>query len=204
MGRSRPTREETDRARAAKVAAAQETLQSEIARITTGQDWQRFLTLQARLHHYSANNTQLIWAQHAEAHAEGRVPAPEPTYVAGFTTWKALGRSVERGQRGYAVLAPLRATRRTAVDATGERRVLAAGEEPVPTEVVESSPMLRGFTVAHVFDPLSRDLSSVLADDCESGLTALGFGLDRARTVTACATRRPRRNDRDLHRGGRS
>ncbi|MBW3615933.1 MAG: NAD-dependent epimerase/dehydratase family protein [Actinobacteria bacterium] len=56
------------------MAAAQETLEGEIARITTGEDWQRFLTLQARLHHYSANNTQLIWAQHAEAHAEGPLP----------------------------------------------------------------------------------------------------------------------------------
>lgn len=152
MGRPRPSAEEAERARAAKVAAAQETLQHEIARITTGEDWQRFLTMQARLHHYSAGNVQLIWAQHAEAHAEGRVPEPEPTYVAGFTTWKALGRSVERGQRGYAVLAPLRRTRRTAVDVNGQRRHLDAGEEPVSTEVVESTSMLRGFTVAHVFD----------------------------------------------------
>lgn len=152
MGRPRPTREEAVLARAAKVAAAQEILQAEIGRITTGDDWRRFLTLQSRLHHYSANNTQLIWTQHAQAYAEGRVTEPDPTYVAGFTTWKALGRSVNRGQRGYAVLAPMRGTRRTAVDATGERRVLGAGEEPVSPEVVESTPVLRGFTVAHVFD----------------------------------------------------
>ena len=152
MGNTRPSREETARARAAKVAAAQDTLATEIARITTGEDWKRFLQLQARLHHYSANNTLLIWAQHATAHEEGRVAVPEPTYVAGFTTWKALGRSVEKGQRGYAVLAPVRATRRTAVDAVGERRPLATGEEPAPTEVVESEALVRGFTVAHVFD----------------------------------------------------
>ncbi|MDP9442133.1 MAG: ArdC-like ssDNA-binding domain-containing protein, partial [Actinomycetota bacterium] len=152
MGESRPGGEVAARVRAAKVAAAQETLQAEIARITTGEDWRRFLRVQARLHHYSANNVQLIWAQHAQAHAEGRVPAPEPTYVAGFTTWKTLGRSVERGQRGYAVLAPVRGTRRTGVDAMGERRHLEAGEEPVPTEVVESTRMIRGFTLAHVFD----------------------------------------------------
>lgn len=152
MGGSRPTRQESDRARAAKVAAAQERLEAEIARITTGDDWRRFLDLQARLHHYSANNVQLIWAQHADAFAQGWVAAPEPTYVAGFTTWKALGRSVERGQRGYAVLAPLRGARRSAVDDSGQRRQLTAGEEPAPTEMVESQPVLRGFTLAHVFD----------------------------------------------------
>lgn len=180
MGRPRPTAEEAERARAAKVAAAQETLQHEIARITTGEDWRRFLTMQARLHHYSAGNVQLIWAQHAEAHAEGRVPEPEPTYVAGFTTWKALGRSVERGQRGYAVLAPLRRTRRTAVDVNGQRRHLDAGEEPVSTEVVESTSTLRGFTVAHVFDvcqttgaPLPEPPSPrLLAGEAPQGLGA--------------------------------
>ena len=166
MGRPRPSRDEAHRAREAKVAAAQETLHAEIARITTGEDWRRFLTLQARLHHYSAGNTQLIWVQHAQAHAEGRVREPEPTYVAGFTTWKALGRSVDRGQRGYAVLAPLRGTRRVAVGAAGERRVLGTGEEPVSPEVEESAAVLRGFTVAHVFDVCQTTGSPIPEPPC--------------------------------------
>ena len=111
------TREQYRERVAAKVAAAQEVLAGEVASLVTGDDWRTFLDFQAMLHDYSANNVMLIFAQHARAHEEGRVPEPTPTYVAGFETWRALGRTVERGQHGYAVLAPMRATRRLARDA---------------------------------------------------------------------------------------
>jgi hypothetical protein len=85
---------------AAKVAAAQEVLATEVASLVTGEDWRKFLDFQALLHDYSANNVMLIFAQHARAYERGRVPEPAPTHVAGFETWRALGRTVERGQHG--------------------------------------------------------------------------------------------------------
>jgi antirestriction protein ArdC len=146
------TREQYRERAAAKVAAAQEVLVTEIASLVTGVDWRRFLDFQAMLHDYSANNVMLIFAQHARAYEEGRVPEPTPTYIAGFETWRALGRSVERGQHGYAVLAPMRSTRRQARDGEGNVRALRRSDRPSVGETEMRTPVLRGFTVATVFD----------------------------------------------------
>jgi N-terminal domain of anti-restriction factor ArdC len=147
-----PTREQSRQRAAAKVTAAQEVLAAEVGALVTGADWQQFLDFQAQLYDYSANNVILIFAQHARAYAEGRVSEPTPTYVAGFETWRALGRSVDRGQHGYAVLAPMRSTRRQARDAEGNVRVLRRGDKPNLDETETRGPVLRGFTVATVFD----------------------------------------------------
>ncbi|MGH3632196.1 MAG: ArdC family protein, partial [Sciscionella sp.] len=146
------TREESRERTAAKVVAAQDVLTAEVASLVSGDDWRQFLDFQSKLHDYSANNVMLIFAQHAKARAEGRVPDPTPTYVAGFDTWRALGRSVDRGQHGYLVLAPLRSTRREARDAEGNVRPLRRGEKPSIGEIETRRPALRGFTVATVFD----------------------------------------------------
>jgi hypothetical protein len=146
------TREQYRERSAAKVAAAQEVLAAEVASLVTGDDWRKFLDFQAMLHDYSANNVMLIFAQHAKAYEEGRVSEPSPTYIAGFETWRALGRTVERGQHGYAVLAPMRATRRLARDAEGNMRALHRGDGPSVGETETRTPVIRGFTVATVFD----------------------------------------------------
>lgn len=150
--RSRRTPEQVHEAIAARIAATQRLLEAEVARLVTGEDWVRFLAFQARLHRYSAGNSQLISAQHRARFEEGSVPCPKPSFVAGFKTWEALGRRVERGQRGYAILAPVRSLLRTATDTDGSRRVLRRGEEPAPAEGIESRPVLRGWRVEHVWD----------------------------------------------------
>ncbi len=146
------TRSEHEARVAEKVAAAQEVLEAEVGALVTGEDWVRFLQFQSRLHAYSPNNVMLIHAQHAQAFAAGLVSAPEPSYVAGFRTWQALGRSVERGQHGYMVLAPIRRTLRVATDETGETRVLGRGDRAEAGEVESRSSAVRGFGVEHVFD----------------------------------------------------
>jgi hypothetical protein len=137
---------------AAKVAAAQEVLAAEVGALVSGDDWRQFLDFQAQLHDYSANNVMLIFAQHGRAYEEGRVSEPTPTFIAGFETWRALGRSVERGQHGYAILAPMRGTRREARDPEGNVRTLSRGDRPNAGETETKTPVLRGFTVATVFD----------------------------------------------------
>ena len=146
------SREQYRERAAANVAAAQELLAVEVASLVTGADWQKFLDFQTRLHDYSANNVMLIFAQHASAYEQGRVPEPTPTYIAGFETWRALGRTVERGQHGYAVLAPMRGIRRQARDTEGNVRGMRRGEELGVGEVETRTPVVRGFTVATVFD----------------------------------------------------
>jgi len=55
-----------------------------------------FLSTMARFHRYSLGNVILIMCQ-----------APEATHVAGFHTWKSLGRFVKSGEKGIAILAPM-------------------------------------------------------------------------------------------------
>src|SRR5919198_2915372 len=83
----------------ARVEELQRGLTAEIEAIQSGEDWRRMLDVAVRLHRYSAGNSILIAMQHAAAYQAGRVPTPTPTYVAGFHTWKALGRSVDKGQK---------------------------------------------------------------------------------------------------------
>ena len=137
---------------AAKVEATQRVLEAEVARLVSGEDWRRFLDFQSRFHCYSAGNAQLIAAAHAQAFAEGRVAAPQPSFVAGYWTWRAVGRQVEKGQRGYPVLAPVRQMVREAVDPAGGRRTLTRAEQPRPAETVVSRQVLKGWTVEHVWD----------------------------------------------------
>jgi N-terminal domain of anti-restriction factor ArdC len=143
--------ERQDRVRA-RVELAQQVLLREVERLQSGEDWRSYLAFQAALHSYSPRNVMLLAAQHARAYAEGRVSAPEATYVAGFRTWRALGRSVNKGQKGYAVLAPIRYDRRYAVDPEGRTRPLGRGDQPERGESVTVSRALRGFKVEFVFD----------------------------------------------------
>ena len=131
--------------------AAQSLLAEQVEAIQSGEDWKRYLSFQAQLHRYSPRNVMLICAQHAQAYQEGRLSEPDPGYVAGYNTWKALGRSVDKGQHGYAVLAPVRYERRTALDADGRTRTLRRGETAQSDETVERRQTLGGFRIEHVF-----------------------------------------------------
>jgi len=137
---------------AARVAAAQELLAKQLAELRSGDDWKRYLTFQARLHHYSPNNATLIYFQHAHAHADGLVPEPEPSYVAGYATWRRLGRTVERGQHGYAILAPVSTPRKVAINPQGSGRSLMPGDLPNTDEAESMRRVVRGFKIEHVFD----------------------------------------------------
>lgn len=58
-----PRRDGTARDNALKMERALEVLATEVAKLQSGQDWQRYLALQAALHAYSPNNVLLIAAQ---------------------------------------------------------------------------------------------------------------------------------------------
>lgn len=83
-----------------------------------------YLATLARFHRYSFGNALLIYFQR-----------PDATRVAGFQTWRKLGRIVKRGERGIAILAPCVYRRKD-------------DEEPAG----EDERQVRGFRVAHVFD----------------------------------------------------
>jgi len=85
------------------------------------------LKTMGRFHRYSMHNVCLIVSQ-----------CPTATRVAGFQTWRTLGRFVRRGEKGIAILAPIVA-RRDTVPADGD-----------PKTVV-------GFRAAYVFDVEQTD-----------------------------------------------
>jgi antirestriction protein ArdC len=59
--------------------------------------WRAYLTAQARFHRYSFRNLLLILQQR-----------PEATRVAGFHDWLKMSRQVRKGEKGIAILAPMK------------------------------------------------------------------------------------------------
>jgi hypothetical protein len=116
--------------------------------------WAAYLSAQARFHRYSPRNVMLITMQR-----------PEATHVAGFGTWRTLGRRVRKGEKAIAILAPM-----VVPDDDGQRQV-------------------RGFRWVSVFDisqtegdDLPAPVRILEGDDCGPLLDALvavaaGLGL---------------------------
>lgn len=69
-----------------------------------------FLAAMARFHRYSLQNTMLILLQR-----------PTATHVAGFNTWKSLGRHVNKGEKGILIIAPMRCRNRDEAADTAQR-----------------------------------------------------------------------------------
>jgi antirestriction protein ArdC len=68
---------------------------------------------------------------------------PDATLVAGFRTWRDLGRTVKKGEHAIGIIAPM--VRRGVVDAESNTECDADGAE-------EPQRILRGFKVVNVFD----------------------------------------------------
>lgn len=152
MTKQRMSKEEWAAQSKARLEAAQETLEAAVAKLVTGDDWMRYLDFQSKLHNYSPNNIMLLAAQHAERYQAGLTPEPTPSFMAGFSTWLQLGRRVEKGEHGYAVLAPVTYAHREARDSSGETRRLAKGEQLRPGETEQRPSTLHGFKVEYVFE----------------------------------------------------
>jgi hypothetical protein len=91
-----------------------------IAQLTSSDAWRAWLQMQARFHTYSFSNAILILCQ-----------CPTASRVAGFHTWRRLGRHVLRGQQAIWILAPV--TRRIETDDDVDRTTrVVTGFRPVP------------------------------------------------------------------------
>ena len=191
-----------DAARDAKLDALHTTLTQQITALRNGQDWQNWLRVAARFHNYSFNNVILIAAACSTA---GRPPA---TAVAGFGAWQALGRQVNKGERGIQILAPL--VRRPASSDTSPggtsrntdtRRDSRSASPSSDAEPIAEPGRVAGWRVVHVFDILQtsgeplpeRPMPQLLAGQAPDGLwkalaeqvTAHGFALQRGDCGTA-------------------
>lgn len=91
-----------------------------------------YLAAMARFHSYSFGNILAIARQR-----------PTATRVAGFGTWREMGRFVKRGEKGIQILAPMVGHRR-GKDATDEQQSASRDARPAP--------VLIGFRAVYVFD----------------------------------------------------
>lgn len=82
--------------RAEKLDAALARLSSGVSAIRSSDDWKRVLSTAAKFPKYSFRNIMMIYMQR-----------PDATCVAGFNTWKKLGRSVRKGEKGISIFAPI-------------------------------------------------------------------------------------------------
>jgi hypothetical protein len=90
-----------------------------------------FLATMGRFHNYSFSNVLLIALQR-----------PDATQVAGFNTWKKLGRYVKKGEKGIGIIAPM---------ALGKKQ-----ESESPDDEGENKARIR-FRVVRVFDVSQTD-----------------------------------------------
>ena len=119
----------------------------------------------SRFHRYSFQNILLILSQ-----------KPDATRVAGFQTWRSLGRHVRKGEKGIAIFAPMMLRRDR--DATTESKSAVAEKAEEPTE----GRVLR-FRVVHVFDVSQTDGEPLPEPARVSG--EVGPLLDRLRAIIA-------------------
>lgn len=132
MSHPRLSREE----RANRLNTAHERLVHAVAALHSSDDWMAYMATMAKFHRYSANNCFLIALQRGDA-----------TQVAGFQTWKSLGRSVNKGAMGIAILAPC--TYKTTLT-----------DKDNPDAPTVTGTVVRGFRIAYVFD-----VSTTAGDD---------------------------------------
>jgi len=124
-----------DTERPDRLAALHAQLTAAVEDLAKSDAWHRMLETAARLPTYSPSNVLLIAVQR-----------PDATRVAGFQTWKTLGRSVCKGEKGIAILAPC--LYRGPDDSPGPR----ASSAEAQTAQDRAHRELRGFRVVHVFD----------------------------------------------------
>lgn len=94
----------------------------------------QYLAMLARFHRYSFGNVLLILSQ-----------KPDATHVAGFSTWKQMGRFVKKGEKGIVIIAPM-----------SIRPTPGNDQSEATPEGEQAKPILR-FRGVHVFDVSQTD-----------------------------------------------
>lgn len=100
-----------------------------------------FLQAMARFHRYSIPNVCAILAQR-----------PTATHVAGFRTWRSLGRYVRKGEKGIAILAPIIRLCRDDDEEAASSTIPETDREPESDDELPPVRVVRRFRIVYVFD----------------------------------------------------
>lgn len=156
MSRQRPgASESAGQEQQARLEALHGRLLDAVSQLTSADGWQQMLRTAAALPTYSPHNILLITTQR-----------PDATAVAGFNTWKQVGRAVRKGEKGIAILAPV--LRRGSKSAVGRDMPDDSPAGPSPDGPPSQPPdggeagavaprRLSGFRIVHVFDISQTD-----------------------------------------------
>ncbi len=176
-----------------KIDAVLKQLQGGVETIQQSDRFRLFLSTMAKFHRYSIGNQILIMLQKSAA-----------THVAGFNTWKDLGRWVRSGEKGIAILAPVLPPAATCPKCEarlpkGAQFCPKCGAEVEVTEEIEVSP--RYFKVVYVFDisqtegkPLPEFEVPVLTGEVNEELFAKVMALANGQGLTVSFESRPNQN----------
>lgn len=135
-----------------------ESLTAGIEKLLSSDNWKRYLSVQARFHNYSFNNTMLIMIQ-----------CPEATRVAGFKSWIKLNRMVRKGEKAIWILAPMS---KKEIDAQGIEKQKMIGFRTVPVFDISQTD---GEELPEVCHKLSGEADSVIYDNLVKVATGIGF-----------------------------
>ncbi len=120
-------------------------LAAKVSEFSNSDTWKSYLTVMAKFHDYSSNNTLLITTQY-----------PEARKVAGFKAWQALGRHVKKGEKAIWIIAPI---------VSKQRAPKLSLQEKTPPEGEDSTRTIRGFRYVPVFD-ISQTEGADLPEIC--------------------------------------
>jgi len=101
--------------------------------------WAAWARTLERFHHYSFQNTLLIWSQ-----------SPDATHVAGYRAWQARGRQVRKGEHGITIFAPMISRSKKKIDTATEDESKSSNASAAPSTYVS-------FRTATVFDIAQTD-----------------------------------------------
>ncbi len=173
-----------------KIDAVLKQLKDGVESIQQSDKFRLFLVTISKFHDYSIGNLILIAIQ-----------KPQATRVAGFNTWKDLGRWVKKSEKGIAILAPVMPPRRTCPECgaklpKGVRFCPQCGEGGEVEEEIEVTP--RYFKVVYIFDisqtegkPLPEFEVPVLTGEANEELFAKVIALARAQGLEVSFESRP-------------
>jgi len=124
-----------------RVAELTDRLENGVKELYASDSYAQYISAMAKFHHYSFGNALLILFQ-----------CPHASQVAGYGTWKRLGRQVKRGEKGILILSPCNfqaVLEREKIDYQTGQTLYGPDGNPL-TEKVKISP--NRFKIAHVFD----------------------------------------------------
>lgn len=127
-----------------------------VSEIATGEEAQELLAFAAKFRSRSFRNTAMVFEQWQARNEISGGTIPEPSALAGYKQFQAMGRQVRKGEKGYQILSPVTARFASSTPENSESwRRLASREKPAEGEQVQSR--MVGVKPATVFDIAQTD-----------------------------------------------